>query len=440
MSRIASQQSPGWIEQAAITEKLLQFIWQFQYFNTQDLRTIGGEKVDILSPGILNVNQGPDFSDAQVRIDGTLWVGTVELHLKTSQWKVHGHSADPGYGNVILHVVLDHNGDGYTDSIPILELCSRIPGILLHQYKKLMESNAFIPCGSQAGDVADIVWTSWKDRLLVERLGRRSALVLRFHEENKGDWKSAYWWLLARTFGMKINSDAFESVARSLPPKLLSRHVQQVIQLESLLLGQAQLLNQDFSDAYPRLLQREYRFLAKKYGLVPSPIPVHFLRMRPRNFPTIRLAQLAVWLQQPAGTLDALLQCRDIMELKKEWEVVANDYWNDHYLPDEPAIFQPKHLGAGMIDLLLVNCMVPMVFAYGRYHRDTALQEKALGWLEGGGAEANTVTRGFQKLGLPNNSAFDSQAYLELKSQYCDSRKCLSCPVGNAVLRASAVT
>jgi len=428
------------MEQAAISEKLLQFIWQFQYFNTQHLVAAGGESIAILSPGVLNLNQGPDFFDAQVRIDGTLWVGTVELHLKTSHWKDHGHGTDPAYNNVILHVVLEHNSDSWPGTIPLLELQPRIPRILLHQYRKLMESNAFVPCSGQMNTVDALTWTAWKDRLLVERLGRRSAQVLRFREENRGNWEAAYWWLLARTFGMKINGDAFEAVARTLTPQLLSRHSQQRIQLECLLLGQANLLGGEFTDAYPRLLQREYRFLAKKYGLVPSPIPVHFLRMRPRNFPTIRLAQLAAWLQNPAGSLGALLQCSDMGELQKEWEVTANDYWNDHFIPDEGGRYEPKQLGPGMIDHLLVNCMVPMVFAYGLFHKEASYQERAIGWLEKARAESNTVTRGFQKEGIDNRTAFDSQAYLELKKGYCDARKCLACAIGNAILSRTVVT
>ncbi|MGZ5190058.1 MAG: DUF2851 family protein, partial [Flavisolibacter sp.] len=273
-------------------EKLLQFIWQNQYFNRSELFSVKGEKIDILSPGKINFNQGPDFLEAQIKIDNTVFVGSVELHLQTSMWEDHGHSSDINYKNVILHVVLVHDKDLLLN-IPVLELQPRISKILLERYDGLMHAPELIACSKSISEIKEIIWTGWKDRLVAERLFRKSKMIFDYNEQNQFHWEETFWWMLAKNFGMKINSEAFEALAKSLPLTIIGKHKHQVIQIESLLFGQAGLLNTKFREDYPKMLQREYRFLKKKYSLQPIHIPVHFLRMRPGNFPTIRLAQLA---------------------------------------------------------------------------------------------------------------------------------------------------
>ena len=275
-----------------MTEKLLQFIWQFGYFNSAELTTTAGEQLSVINPGLLNKNQGPDFSAATIKIENTILAGTVEVHIKTSEWRRDRHEKDENYKNVILHVVFEH--DEVVNDIPVLELSSRIASLLLDRYASFMDNRSFIPCSNNIKDIKDIVWASWKERLLAERLTRKSINVLLLLEQSNFHWEESFWWVLARNFGGKINGDAFEAIARSVPVNILAKHKTSIHQIEALLFGQASLLNEEFAEEYPKLLQREYNFLKKKYDLQPSPVPVLFLRMRPGSFPTIRLAQLAM--------------------------------------------------------------------------------------------------------------------------------------------------
>lgn len=414
-------------------EKLLQFIWQFQHFRRSELFAVNGEKIEIISPGKINNNQGPDFLEAQIRIDDTVFAGSVELHLQTSRWEEHGHSTDANYKNVILHVVMDHDED-FHSNIPVLELQPLIPKILIDRYEGLMRAPELIACSNSIPEIKEIIWTGWKERLIAERLLRKSKIIFDFNEQNQFHWEETFWWMLARNFGTKVNSDAFEAIAKSLPLSVIGKHKQQVIQIESLLLGQAGLLNSKFREDYPKMLQREYRFLKKKYGLQPIHMPVHFLRMRPGNFPTIRLAQLAGLIFNSAHLFSKLIEITSIEELKKLFEVTANDYWHYHYRMDEVSAFRKKIMGNDMIENLIINTVVPVVFAYGIYHKEEKYKLKALDWLDKISAENNTVTKGFMELQVTNKNAFDSQALIELKSQYCDQKHCLKCAIGNNIL------
>ena len=418
-----------------MTERLLQYIWQFQYFNRSNLQTAKGEKLTILFPGNLNLNQGPDFTNAQIKIDDTILVGSIELHIKASQWNEHGHSGDANYKNVILHVVFEN--DILQSSIPVLELQSRISNLLLDKYDKLMNASSFIACSNSISEIKEITWIAWKERLLAERLTRKSGIAFRFLEENKMHWEETFWWMLARNFGMKVNSEAFELMARTISVNILAKHKNQIHQLEALLLGQAGLLNEDFTEDYPKLLQREYFFLQKKYELKPIHSPVHFLRMRPGNFPTIRLAQLAALVQNSAHLFSKILETAKISDIKKLLSVTANDYWHYHYSLDEPSSFKKKTVGQNMIDNIVINTVIPMLFAYGLHHKEEKFKTKAILWLEEISAEINSITKGFSQLQLDNKTAFDSQAFIELKTQYCDQKLCLKCSVGNSLLKAS---
>lgn len=414
-------------------EKLLQYIWQFQYFNKSELQTTAGERLQIIFPGKLNSDQGPDFSNAQIKIDNTTLVGSIELHLKASQWNEHGHGSDSNYKNVILHVVFEN--DLPPSFVPVLELQPRISNLLLDKYSALMDSSNFIPCANSVSEVKEITWLSWKERLLAERLTRKSAIVFKFLEENNAHWEESFWWMLARNFGMKVNSEAFELMARSIPVNILAKHKNQIHQLEALLFGQAGLLEQNFIEDYPKLLQREYRFLKKKYVLKPIHYKVHFLRMRPGNFPTIRLSQLAALIQNSAHLFSKILEIENVSEIKKLFDVTANDYWHYHYRFDESSPFKKKTIGKDMIGNVLINTIIPILFAYGLYHKEEKFKNKAILWLEEISAEVNSITKGFTNLNLPNKSAFDSQAFIELKTQYCDHKHCLQCAIGNSLLK-----
>jgi hypothetical protein len=429
-----------------MTERLLQFIWQFQYFNKGELATTTGETVQVLFAGQYNTNQGPDFSDAKIKIGKTIWAGAVELHLKTSDWNKHKHQSDKNYNNVILHVVWEDDGDGSRNSvpansnernsvIPVLELSGRVSKILLQRYEELMNADSFIPCEKSINSVRDITWKSWKDRLLAERLLRKAKIVETYLKQNSFHWEETFWWLLARNFGMKVNADAFEAIARSIPINVLAKHKSQIHQLEALLLGQAGLLEGKFTDDYPKLLQREYKFLKEKYKLKPIHQPIHFLRMRPGNFPTIRLAQLAMLITESAHLFSKIKEAAAIKVVVKWFDVTANDYWHYHYQFDEASSFKKKTLGAAMIDNIIINTVAPVLFAYGNYHDENNYKEKVLKWLEKTAAESNSITKGFQKLGIENKNAFDSQALIELKNEYCGKKRCLDCGIGNSILK-----
>ncbi|MBP8114746.1 MAG: DUF2851 family protein [Chitinophagaceae bacterium] len=431
-----------------MTERLLQFIWQFQYFNKSELETIDGEKVQIQFAGQLNTNQGPDFSDAKIVIGKTIWAGTVELHIKTSDWNKHNHQSDKNYKNVILHVVWEDDGAGNrnsvpiketeqssVDHIPVLELKGRVSKILLQRYEELMNSNSFVPCENSISTVKEITWKSWKDRLLVERLVRKFQTIESSLNENNFHWEETFWWMLARNFGIKVNADAFEAIARSISINILAKHKTQIHQLEALLLGQAGLLENKFSEDYPLMLQKEYKFYKSKYNLKPINQPVFFLRMRPGNFPTIRLAQLAMLVHDSAHLFSKIKEADSVKDVKAWLDVTANDYWHYHYKFDEESAYRKKKLGAAMIDNIIINTVCPVLFAYGNYNDETKYKDKALKWLEQTSAEKNNITKGFQQLGIENKTSFDSQGLIELKNEYCNKKRCLECGIGNSILK-----
>ncbi|MEI9944846.1 MAG: DUF2851 family protein [Chitinophagaceae bacterium] len=417
-----------------MTERLLQYIWQFQYFNKNELSAVAGETVQVIFPGQYNTDQGPDFANAKIKIDNTTWAGSIEMHIKTSDWKKHAHEHDANYKNVILHVVWEN--DGATNNIPVVELKERVSKILLQRYEEWMHSSSFIPCEKSISAVKDITWKSWKERLLAERLLRKAKTAEIFLQQNNFHWEETFWWLLARNFGMKVNADAFEAIGRSVPINILAKHKNQIHQLEALLLGQAGLLNDDFNEDYPQLLKREYKFLKNKYKLQPIHQPVHFLRMRPGNFPSLRLAQLAMLIRQSAHLFSRIKEASSVKEVKKWFDVTANDYWHYHYHFGESGSFKKKKPGASMIDNIIINTVIPVLFAYGNYHDDIACKEKALRWLEETAAEKNFITKGFETLRIENKNAYDSQGLIELKNEYCDKKRCLECGAGNAILKS----
>jgi len=418
-----------------MTERLLQFIWQFQHFNKGELTTWQGENLQIIFPGQCNTNQGPDFLEAKIKIGTTTWAGNVELHLKTTEWEKHNHHRDDHYNNVILHVVWQHDAP-HQNSIPVLELKERVSKILLQKYDELMKAINFIPCEKSIHLARDITWNSWKERLLAERLMRKAKLVEGYLRQSNYHWEEAFWWLLARNFGMKVNADAFEEMARSIPLAVLAKHKNQIHQLESLLFGQLNLLNRNFEEDYPGMLRNEYEFYKKKYDLRPVPRAPFFLRMRPGNFPTIRLAQLAMLVFDSAHLFSKIKEASSVDEIKQWFSVTANDYWHYHYRFDEPSSFSKKKLGVSMTDNIMINTIIPMLFAYGSYHDEERYKQKALRWLEKTPAENNSITKRFQQLNIGSKNAFDSQALIELKNEYCDKRRCLDCSVGNAILKA----
>jgi hypothetical protein len=417
-----------------MNERLLQFIWQLQYYNTKELTAVSGEAVKVIYAGLHNTNQGPDFIEAKIKIGQTIWVGNVELHLKTSDWKQHGHHADPHYNNVILHVVWHHD-ETTNAAIPVLELQSRVSKLLLQQYSEWMNNRNKIPCEKNILQVTELTWTGWKDRLVAERLQRKIQVLKDFLQENNQHWEETFWWMIARNFGIKVNSEAFEKIARSLPVTILARHKNQIHQLEALLFGQSGLLDAEFAEEYPKLLKREYGFLQKKYKLTKATLQPLFLRMRPMNFPTVRLAQLAMLIHHSSHLFSQVKETVSLKEVKKLLDVTANDYWHYHYRFDEASSYKEKKLGQSMIDNIIINTIVPVLFAYGMFHKEQAVKNKALRWLEETTAEKNSILNYWAQLGISNKNAADSQALIELRTIYCNKKRCLDCAIGNSLLK-----
>ena len=388
----------------------------------------------MINHGTWNHDQGPDFQDAKLVIDGQTWVGSVEMHLRTSDWFRHAHEHDPKYRNVILHVVWIHDE---TPSLPFptLELHDRISKLMLDKYAGLMSSTDKLPCHAILQLPGELKLLAWKERLVAERLEERSGKVLEMLKATGGHWEEVFWRMIARSFGNGVNSDAFEQIASCIPLKILAKHRSQLIQVEALLLGQAGIIDKEFNDKYPVLLRREYEFLRKKYRLSKNHFPLNYLRMRPANFPAIRLAQLAALICKSHSIFSMIREADDVKMVKQLFEVQANDYWSYHYRPDEESGYLVKKTGEQLVNNIITNTVSVMLHAYGRMHDDAGLTQKAIRWLLEIPAERNRITAVFRETPFTNDSAFDSQGLLQLKQQYCDRKRCLECAVGSHILR-----
>jgi hypothetical protein len=424
-----------------ITEDFLHYVWKFRLFNRMGLRTTDGEEIEVFSAGMAHTDGGPDFQNARIRIGETTWAGNVELHVSSADWNRHGHQTDGAYGSVILHVVYKDDQpvmmpDGR--KVPTLELHNRIPDELYQRYHHLIFSNqTFIPCEATLKTVDDITMRNWLTRVLVERLEKKSAAVIDALAVNRGDWEETFYRFLAANFGFKVNALPFELMAKSLPQIILAKHKNYPLQIEALIFGQAGFLEDDFVDEYPRKLKEEYNFLRKKHKL--QPVEKHlwkFLRMRPQNFPTIRLAQFAALVINSNHLFSKILEIKDVAALRDLFaNAKVNDYWDTHYRFDAESKTASKNMGAGAIDILLLNTVAVTLFSYGKHLQKQYYINRALALLEYLPGEKNNITDDFVTFGIKSTTAFDSQALLELKNSYCNHKKCLQCAVGNKVLK-----
>lgn len=420
-----------------ITEKLLHFIWQFQYFNKAELQTEDGESLQILKQGTYNLNQGPDFSSGSIKIDNVILAGNIELHINASDWYKHHHTYDSNYSSVILHVVWNNDKPITIDGkqIPTLVLQGRIAKTLFDSYKLLMNNTTSIPCSAFLPALSEIGWIAWKERLTVERLDIKSKYILNLFEKSNHHWEEVFWWMIARNFGIKVNADCFESIAQTISINVLAKHKNQIHQLEALLLGQAGLLNDNFSEDYPKMLQKEYNFYKAKYKLPKAIIAPAFLRMRPAAFPTVRLAQLAMLVHNSSHLFSKIKDIEEVNEVNQLLNVTANDYWHYHYKLDSPTEYKEKNLGKQMINNIIINTIVPVLFAYGLYNKQQQYKDKAINWLQKTTAEENSITKKWRSMNIQNNNAFDSQALLHLTKEYCTKNNCLRCAVGSKILQ-----
>ena len=421
-----------------MNERLLQFIWQFQYFNKSSLVTTQGEPVYVMDAGTWNHHQGPDFSTATVRIGHTTWVGNIEIHILSSDWYRHRHPGDKHYQNIILHVVWKDDMPVHADNgslIPCLVLDQLVSRHLLERYDKMMRQETVLPCSHFLPALSHLAWTSWKERLMAERLERKAAHVLRLLGQTRGHWEEVCWQMLAANLGIQVNSALFGAVAQSLPLSVLIKHKHNPLQVEAMLMGQANLLTGIFKDSYPLLLQREHTFFSRKYKLPPVTAQPAFLRMRPAAFPTVRISQLAAIVVKNDHLFSVIKETPEIAAVTDLFRVTAAAYWNTHYLFDEAADHHPKQLGAAMAGNLIINTVVPVLFAYGLHTHDETCKQKAMQWLYQLPAEHNRITRSWKETGIANHSALDSQSLIELTNHYCTQKRCLDCSVGNKILK-----
>lgn len=423
-------------------EDFLHFCWKFRKFASPHLTTTDGETVTIIHPGQHNHDAGPDFAQARVKIGDLIWAGDLEIHTYSRFWHQHEHHKDPAYNNVILHVVYRDDKPVYKENgqrMPTVELAPHIDLELVQRYEALIAHKSWVPCAAQLKSVDAVVWTTWLERLAIERMEQRVQELETVLQWTNNNWEEAFYIRLMRYMGMKVNATPFEQVAKSLPLKLLAKHKNQLLPLEAMLFGQAGLLAQIFTDAYPVELQKEYDFLRKKYALQPIPASAwKWMRLRPANFPTIRLAQMAQLIFQSQHLFSRVLEAEDVTTLSRFFDVTPSTYWRNHYQFDKQSRTRVKKLGKTAINNLLINTVIPFVFFYGRYKSQPNLQEKALNWLAALPPEKNSITSKWAALVRPAAHAGESQAMLQLKKNYCDPVRCLQCAVGNKILQQSS--
>lgn len=420
-------------------EQLLHYLWKYRLYRPSGLTTTQGDTLEIIDPGLENTDAGPDFFNAKIRINGTVWAGSVEIHQKASDWLAHGHSADKAYGNVILHVVETDDGTVFRqngEAIPQLVL--PIPEQVIDNMEWLLTRDSPVACLERLPAIDPVFRLQWMDALLAERLERKTDDILRWLDLYQKDWNEVFYILLCRNFGFGVNSDAFERLARSLPLKCILKQRPSASQVEALFLGQAGLLNDSNGNRhhYYRLLQQEYSFLRKKYGL--EPLESHIfrnLRLRPDATPHIKLVELAaIWIRHDT-LFSSVLSARTPRELKDFFRVPASAFWDTHYNFLRPSPHRKKQLGENALNMLLINTVVPLMFAYGLYHQMDEHNARALRLLASIPPEQNSIISLFSQVGMKPRNAGDTQALIQLKRNYCEQKKCLYCRLGFQLLK-----
>lgn len=421
-------------------EQLLHFIWHRRLFSGEELKTTTGEPLVILHTGTPNLDQGPDFLQSRIRIDEQVWAGHIEIHIRSSAWYLHMHEHDSHYNNVILHVVWEEDQpamtqDGYR--IPCLELSGRVDRSLLDRYRRLMNNQEWVPCGSALSDVPGIVKTAWLERLMVERLESKAGMILRILERFQYDWEQVFYIMLARQLGAPANGEAMEELAIRIPLRLLLKHKDRPDQMEALLFGAAGMLEKEIQHPYPVHLKREFEFQALKYHIRPmQALHWKFLRMRPAHFPSLRIAQLSAILIQSDGFVSLIESHPSVDDWIRMFTVSPSDpFWDTHYHFTHEAPRASKRLGKHTAQALLINVVAPLMFIYGKHQGKAALREHApsmLGQLE---PEKNAILSGWKTCGWVARDAGQSQALLHLRKQYCERKRCLHCAIGLQVLK-----
>lgn len=422
-----------------MTESFLHYIWQFQYFKKDELKTSAGEVLQIFQPGMRNSNAGPDFEEAKIKIGKLEWRGSIEIHIKASGWNDHHHSEDQAYEKVILHVVWENDKpikrtDG--TAMPTLELKNRVDPALWNRYKKLFTSVDSIPCANHWRQISDIVKLSMLEKTVVQRLELKAKGVMELLEKNNNDWEETCYQLVFKNFGFKVNAEPMLQLARALPYKILLKHP---TQLEALLLGQAGFLDKAKEDEYVVALKHEYALLGKKYGLAEKQLNAvqwKFLRLRPGNFPTIRLAQLAALFTAHKNLFSKILETKTHKSITHLLDVEQSAYWQQHYQVGKKSKVKIPGIGKASIENVVINTVAPLLTAYGMAHDDELFIDRAVELLQGIPAENNKIVREWAELGYKVKSAFDSQGFIELYNSFCLKRRCLECAIGSTIIKA----
>jgi len=422
-----------------MTEEFLHYIWKLKLFDTLDLTTTAGEAMELIKPGIKNTDAGPDFFNAQLKTGKTKWAGNVEIHINASDWEKHAHQHDAAYNNVILHVVF--NADKIIrrtsgEIIPTLELKNKFDGRIYEKYLNFKSNKDWIPCEKQVQSASRIIVNSTLDKLLLERLERKSIAIVNSLKLNNNNWEETFYQQLARNFGFKINAEPFELLAKSLSTLILAKHKNSLFQIEALLFGQAGLLNEHLKDAYLRDLQNEYVYLKQKLKLVS--VDTHlwkFLRLRPVNFPTIRIAQFAGLIYSSSHLFSKIIEAENIESLRTLMNGDVSDYWQTHYTFDKISPLKAKRLGDESINSIIINTIVPFLFVYGKQKNEEKYIERALQFLEQVPGENNSIIKKWDTLKMPVKTSYSTQALLQLKNEYCDHKKCLNCTIGNELIK-----
>lgn len=419
-------------------EDFLHYLWKFKKFETLNLITTQKEQITIIKTGDYLELSGPDFFNAQIIIGKQKWAGNVEIHLKSSDWYVHGHEKDAAYENVILHVVWEHDTEIFGKNnreIPVLVLKNYVSSETVNNYQALMSPKSWISCEKQIAQIDDFVFKNWQERLFFERLERKSKFIYDLLEETNQDWEAVLFCLLAKNFGLNTNGSAFLQIAKKLPFSIIRKESFEVENLEALLLGTSGLLDAEKEDVYFKDLKIRYFYLLYKYQLDKAYTdPVEFFKHRPDNFPTIRLSQLASLYNKHQNLFSKIIALKSVKSIYELFNVSASLYWQNHYQFDKESPKKSKPLSKSFIDLLIINTIIPIQFAYSNIMGES-FSEDLIALLNEVSPEKNSIIEKFESFGISAKNAFDTQTLIQLKNEYCNQKACLRCAVGMELLR-----
>lgn len=423
-------------------EKLMQYVWKHRLWRSEDMVTNTGKKVRVVDPGLLNTDAGPDFFNAKIEIDGHMWVGNVEMHYRATDWKRHHHDSDKAYDSVILHVVAKDDAPvRRTNGELIPQLVLEVSPQFNADYASLVGATIEVPCATKIKQVPHLTIVEWVEGLAFERLHGKVERIHQLLDSFNGSWEDVCYVTLARNFGFGINNDAFERLARRTPLRLLGKHSDSVLQIEALLFGQAGMLDaqKQGMDSYYNQLCTEYAFLSNKFQLTPMEKESWKLfRIRPQNFPYRRIAMLAQFIEGGFRMMNRILEAEGEKEMRALFEVELSGYWTKHYTFGKPNERATATLSRSSIDIILINTVAPLLYAYGELTGNYEMTDKAIKLLEDLRAESNSIVSHFVAYGIDCPDALTSQALVQLKREYCDARKCIYCKIGHHLLSKAA--